>query len=61
MFAKINGEKNEIPGVFVDSYPTIYFYAKGDGKKPIHYKGKNTLKGIKAFLKKEMEKEWREN
>ncbi len=61
MVSKIDGTTNEVTGVVVEGYPTILFYPKGENKKPIHYKGKNTEKAIISFLKKNMGADWRDN
>jgi hypothetical protein len=57
---KIDGTKNEVQGVVIEGFPTVYLYPKGENQKPIHYNGRNTLKSIKKFLKKKMGSDWRD-
>lgn len=61
LIAKIDGTKNEVPGVVVEGYPTFYYYPKGTSKKPIHYKGALNLKAMTAFLKKKLGEDWKDN
>lgn len=58
--AKIDGTKNEVKGLVIDGYPSMYFYPKGKGKTPIHYNGKRTLKAMTNFIKKKLGKDWKE-
>lgn len=60
IIAKIDGTKNEVQGLVVEGYPTLYYYPKGDKKKPVHYNGKTTVKAMTNFLKKKLGADWRD-
>lgn len=57
---KIDGTKNEVPGVVIEGFPTIYYYPKGENQTPEHYNGKMSYKALRKFLKKKMGDEWRD-
>jgi hypothetical protein len=35
LIKKINLDQNEIPNLFIDSFPALYFYKKGLKNKPL--------------------------
>jgi hypothetical protein len=48
---RIEGSLNHIPGIAVDSYPTLLFY-KGKSKPGyVEYKGSKDLSAIKKWIK----------
>jgi len=58
IIAKIDGTANEVKGLVVDGFPTIYYYGK-DSTNAVHYNGALTKESIRKFLKKKMGDDWR--
>ena len=58
MIARIDGTENEIEGIEIQAFPTIFLFKKGKNKKRIEYHGKNTLEGIKEFLEDQLDQDW---
>lgn len=49
--AKIDLTENEIEGLRIAGYPTIYFYLKDKKNEPIEYMGDRTERSIVNFIK----------
>lgn len=47
---EIDATKNDIEGVRVSSYPTLYLYQSGSKKSPKKYEGERTLEEMTKFL-----------
>merc|ERR1711974_349071 len=50
--AKLDATQNEVPGLVIESFPTIYLFKNGDKKNPKEYTGGRTVKAMSKFLKK---------
>ena len=53
-FIEIDSTNNEINGINIDTYPTIYFFRKNNKKNPILFIGENSFKEIKKFIDENM-------
>jgi len=51
VIAKVDGTKNDVAGVAIKGFPTLYIYPAGENKKPELYSGGRDLSSLKAFLK----------
>ena len=49
-FVEIDATVNEIPGIVIDAYPTIYLYKRNDKSHPILYNGDDTYGDISKFI-----------
>lgn len=54
IIAQIDGTKNDVEGVIVDGFPTIYLYGVGNDQNGVAYGGELSVKGITKFLQKQM-------
>ena len=53
LIAEIDATLNEVEGMEIHGFPTIYFYPAGkDAKKGILYEGKRTLEAMREFVEK---------
>ena len=59
-FSMIDGTKNEVAGVEVSGYPSIYFFKKGDKKNPVQYNGGRDADSFGKFLKENLAGEWKD-
>ena len=50
VFAKMNFDKNDIDGLKLDSFPTVYLYKKDDKENPINYDAMRDYEVILNFL-----------
>jgi hypothetical protein len=46
----IDGEKNDIEGIAIESYPTILFYSAQKKDEPIKYEGQYLKEEIIKFI-----------
>ena len=53
-FIEIDSTKNEINGINIDSYPTIYFFQKNNKNNPIIYIGENSYNELMKFIDNNM-------
>jgi len=42
--------ENEVPSLYLESFPTIYYYKAGDKTNPIKYEGELTKEDIIIFI-----------
>ena len=56
--AEVDSTTNEIPGVSINSYPTIYFFPSNNKDKPIEYDGQRDITNMANFLKKHTTFPW---
>jgi protein disulfide isomerase len=57
LIAKVDATANEIPGVNIRGYPTIYFIP-GNSKQMVTFEGDRTEEGILAWLKEHTTHPW---
>lgn len=50
VLAKIDIEENEVKGINIQSYPTLWFYKNGEKETPIEFAGNKTEEDIISFL-----------
>ena len=55
-FVEIDATVNEIPGIIIEGYPTIYLYKRNDKSHPILYHGEDTYGDISKFIDDEIKK-----
>ena len=55
-FVEIDATVNEIPGIIIEGYPTIYLYKRNDKSHPILYNGEDTYGDISKFIDDEIKK-----
>lgn len=60
VIAKIDGTKNDIEGVRIEGFPSIFYYGPGEDPEKVHYQGRLSKKGLTKFLKKQMGDAWTE-
>lgn len=61
MIAKVDSIENEIPGVTIDSFPTMKLFKKGAKNDPVNYEDEtHTTKNLTKWLKKNVSFEWKD-
>ncbi len=53
-FVDIDATKNEIPGTYIQSFPTLKFYPANAKQKPIPYDGPRTVDTLEKFVLENM-------
>lgn len=58
VLAEVDGTLNEVEGVDISGFPTIFWYGKDKSVGPIQYNGGRDKAGIITWIKEHTEHEW---
>lgn len=57
----IDGSSNEIPGIEVSGFPTLFLFKKNKKDSGIKFEGKRTVEGLREFVKIELGDDWEDS
>ena len=58
LIVKVDSTENEVPGLDVQSFPTVKFWRRDKSQQPIDFNGERTADGIVQWIKEHTEYDW---